>query len=158
PSANNGDFVNNALDNLSGSSALIGLRSRGLSSRPFVRVQNIQKAAEVKFRDREQALNKELEDIQKKLKSLQTKEQGAGATILTPKQAAAITKFRGQILKLRRDLRQVRVALREDIDRLDAWTKIINIGGMPVLVALLAIILAMVRRGRTRRRIIAAHQ
>jgi ABC-type uncharacterized transport system involved in gliding motility auxiliary subunit len=158
PSANNGDFVNNALDNLSGSSALIGLRSRGLSSRPFVRVQNIQKAAEVKFRDREQALNKELADIQKKLKSLQTKEQGGGATILTPKQAEAITKFRGQILKLRRDLRQVRLALREDIDRLDAWTKIINIGGMPVLVALLAIILAMVRRGRTRRRIIAAHQ
>jgi ABC-type uncharacterized transport system involved in gliding motility auxiliary subunit len=158
PSANNGDFVINALDNLSGSSALIGLRSRGLSSRPFVLVQNIQKAAEIKFRDREQALNKELEDIQKKLKTLQTKEQGGGATILTDKQKDAIVKFRAQTLKLRRDLRQVRLALREDIDRLDAWTKVINIGGMPVLVAFIAIVLAMLRRGRNRRRLMAAHQ
>ncbi len=158
PTANNGDFVINALDNLSGSSALIGLRSRGLSSRPFVRVQKIQKAAEIKFRDREQALNKELADIQKKLETLQTKEQGGGAVILTQKQKDEIAKFRAQVLKLRRDLRQVRVALREDIDRLDAWTKVLNIGAMPVLITLLAIVLGLARRGRTRRRMIAAHQ
>lgn len=158
PTANNGDFVINALDNLSGSSALIGLRSRGLSSRPFVRVQEIQKAAEIKFRDREQALNKELADIQKKLETLQTKEQGGGAVILTQKQKDEIAKFRAQVLKLRRDLRQVRVALREDIDRLDAWTKVLNIGAMPVLITLLAIVLGLARRGRTRRRMIAAHQ
>ena len=158
PTANNGDFVINALDNLSGSSDLIGLRSRGLSSRPFVRVQEIQKAAEIKFRDREQVLNKELEDIQKNLATLQTKEQGGGATILTQKQQDAIAKFRLQILKLRRDLRQVRVALREDIDRLDAWTKVLNIGAMPALVAVLAILLGLARRGRTRRRILVAHQ
>ena len=158
PTANNGDFVINALDNLSGSSALIGLRSRGLSSRPFVRVQKIQKAAEIKFRDREQALNKELADIQKKLETLQTKEQGGGAVILTQKQKDEIAKFRTQVRKLRRDLRQVRVALREDIDRLDAWTKVLNIGAMPVLITLLAIVLGLARRGRTRRRMIAAHQ
>ncbi len=62
------------------------------------------------------------------------------------------------MLKLRRDLRQVRVALREDIDRLDAWTKVLNIGAMPVLITLLAIVLGLARRGRTRRRMIAAHQ
>lgn len=156
PTANNGDFVINALDNLSGSSALIGLRSRGLSNRPFERVQEIQKAAEVRFRAREQTLNKELEDVQKKLKDLQTKEKAGGATILTVKQKEAIANFRRQILKVRRGLREVRVALREDIDRLDAWIKVINIGAMPALVAIVAIGLALARRGRTRRRQIAS--
>jgi len=35
PWANNGDFVTNAVDNLTGSSALISIRSRGRFSRPF---------------------------------------------------------------------------------------------------------------------------
>ena len=56
PTANNADFVINALDNLSGSSELIGLRSRGFSDRPFDRVIEIQRAAELQYRDRERAL------------------------------------------------------------------------------------------------------
>jgi ABC-type uncharacterized transport system involved in gliding motility auxiliary subunit len=40
PFANNADFVVNALDNLTGSDAMIGLRGRSQSTRPFHMVQN----------------------------------------------------------------------------------------------------------------------
>jgi ABC-type uncharacterized transport system involved in gliding motility auxiliary subunit len=152
PTANNADFVINALDNLSGSSALIGLRSRGLSNRPFLKLQEIQRAAEARFRDTEQQLVKELGVAEKKLKDLQTKDKAGGNAVLSPEQREAITKFRGEMVKIRGELREVQLKLREDIDTLDAWTRVINIGAMPVAVALIAIALALIRRQRSRRR------
>lgn len=152
PTANNADFVINALDNLSGSSELIGLRSRGFSDRPFERVMEIQRAAELRYRDRERALIKDLEEVEGKLKDLTTKEQQSGAVILTAKQKQAIEDFRRDIIKVRGELRDVRRALREDIDTLDAWVKIVNIAAMPALIALLAIGLLIARNRRTRRR------
>ena len=71
PTANNADFIVNAADNLSGTSSLINLRSRGLSARPFELVQNIQNEAEDKYRAKERSLVKELEDVEKKMQELQ---------------------------------------------------------------------------------------
>lgn len=153
PSANNADFVVNALDNLSGSSGLIGLRGRGLTDRSFERVDELQKAAEEKFRSREQALAKELQDVQKKLEELQTKEKaGGGATILTEEQQKEIEGFRTRIVEIRRELREVRFNLQKDIDELDATLKVINIGAMPAIVALIAVVLLIARQSRARRR------
>ena len=152
PTANNADFVINALDNLSGSSELIGLRSRGFSDRPFDHVIEIQRAAELQYRDRERALLKELKEVEGKLKDLTTKEEKGAAVILTAKQKQAIEQFRRQIIKVRGELRDVRRALREDIDTLDAWIKILNIAAMPALIALFAIGLLIARNRRTRRR------
>ena len=152
PTANNADFVINALDNLSGSSELIGLRSRGFSDRPFERVIEIQRAAELQYRDRERALLEELKEVEGKLNDLTTKEQESAAVILTAEQKQTIEDFRRQIIKVRGELREVRRALREDIDTLDGWVKILNIAAMPALIALFAIGLLFARNRRTRRR------
>ncbi len=152
PTANNADFVINALDNLSGSSELIGLRSRGFSDRPFDRVIEIQRAAELQFRDRERALLEELKEVEGKLKDLTTKEDEGATVILSAKQKQAVEDFRRQIIKVRGQLRDVRRALREDIDALDGWVKIVNIAAMPLLIALFAIGLLIARNRRTRRR------
>ena len=152
PTANNADFVINALDNLSGSSELIGLRSRGFSDRPFDRVTEIQRAAELQYRDRERTLFKQLQEVEGKLKDLTTKEQKGAAVILTAEQKQAIEDFRRQIIKVRSQLRDVRRALREDIDTLDAWMKILNIAAMPALIVLFAVGLLIGRNRRTRRR------
>lgn len=150
PSANNGDFVINALDNLAGSNALISLRSRGVTSRPFHRVVALQKAAELRYRSKEQTLLDRLKDVEDKLKSLQTKDKPGGAkgkaAILSAEQKAAIENFRLQSLTTRKELRGVQLALRRDIDRLDGMLKLINIGLMPLLVIIFAIGLWLVRR------------
>lgn len=46
PTAANGNFTVSALDNLSGSDALISIRNRGTFSRPFTRIQNLENAAQ----------------------------------------------------------------------------------------------------------------
>ena len=150
--SDNADFVVNALDNLTGSDQLIGLRSRGISARPFTYVQELQSQAELRLRSKEQALTKKLEDTQKKLADVQTKADPSGKAILTPAQLKTIDEFRGEMLKTRQELRGVQRALREDIDTLDARLRFFNIGLIPILIAAFAIVLGIARRRRRSRR------
>ncbi|HEY6609671.1 MAG TPA: Gldg family protein, partial [Pseudomonas sp.] len=60
PFADNAGFAINALDNLAGSDALISVRSRGRYSRPFVMVENLQRQAEARFREKEEVLQQQL--------------------------------------------------------------------------------------------------
>ena len=152
PTANNGDFVVNAADNLSGSSSLISLRSRGLSSRPFELVQKLQNEAENKYRKKERALAKELAEVQKKMNELQNRERAKGAAVLSTEQQDAIIKFRKRVGEIRRELRKVQLNLRRDIDDLDVQLKIVNIAAMPIAVAVFAVMVALVRRNRKRAR------
>ena len=46
----------------------------------------------------------------------------------------AIEKFRNEILETRRELRDVKLALRWDIDRLDGWLKFANIALVPIAI------------------------
>ena len=145
-------FFDNSLELDAVNKPLISLRSRGLSNRPFEHVLDIQKQAELRYRDRERGLVKRLEDVEGKLKDLQTKEKAGGGAILSDKQKEAIEGFRRDIRKVRRELRDVRRDLREDIDTLDAWIKVLNIGTMPVLITLFAIVFLVVRNRQMRRR------
>src|SRR5262249_1706777 len=74
PIANNGDFLMNALENVSGGAAVAGLRSRDVASRPFTRVAEIQKDAERRYRAKEQELAQKLDDTEKKLKEMQAQQ------------------------------------------------------------------------------------
>ncbi len=151
PVSGNADFVVNALDNLSGSNALIGLRSRGQSARPFTLVQRLQAEAEQQFRAKEQELQNKLKDTERKLSDLQTQESPAGASlILTDEQRQAIEDFRDEMLVIRKQLRGVQLALRQDIDRLESWLKFFNIGLIPIIIGLLAMALGLLRRNRRR--------
>ncbi len=150
PIANNGDFAVNALDNLTGSQALISLRGRGLTDRPFEVVRNMERVAEDKFRAKEEELKSKLDETQKKIRSLQDEEQQSGV-ILTAAQQNEIDNFRGEMIRLRQELRGVQRSLRENVESLSTWVKIVNIWAVPVLIALVAIVVALVRRARTRR-------
>ena len=152
PTSSNADFVVNALDNLTGSSDLISLRSRSKSSRPFEVLQEIQANAELQYRKQEQALTEQLQETERKLVDLQTGAGSDGAQILSEKQRQAIDEFRAQMLSIRKQLRDVQHALRSDIEDLNTALKVVNIWAMPVLVSIVALIIAMVRRSRYRRR------
>src|SRR5204863_461521 len=54
--ASNGDLVQNALDNLAGSTDLISVRGRASFTRPFERVEKLRRAADDRFRAKEQEL------------------------------------------------------------------------------------------------------
>jgi ABC-type uncharacterized transport system involved in gliding motility auxiliary subunit len=145
PNAHNGAFVLGALENLSGSDALISLRARGVSDRPFELVNDLRRDAERRFRNKEQVLTAKLRDMQTKLAGLE--KQGDGENlVLTEKDRQEIEKFRADMLVVRRELREVKRELRKDIDRLDGVLKFANIGAVPLLIGLIGIGWAYRRR------------
>ncbi len=154
PFANNADFVVNALDNLGGSDALIGLRGRTESMRPFHLVQEIRQAAERKYRDKEKSLQAKLEDVRSKLESLQRRRGTEGELVLSPDDKAAIDDFRTQMIVVRKGLRGVQRELRREIDQLDAMLKFFNIAFIPLLLGAATIVFALFRRTRRKVRVI----
>jgi ABC-type uncharacterized transport system involved in gliding motility auxiliary subunit len=136
--ANNGDFVINALDNLSGNNDLISLRTRGNYSRPFTTVEEIRRAAESEFRDRERELQARLEETEKRLGELQ-QDTGGSDLMLSPEQTREIEKFRQEQISTRKELRNVQHELQKNIERLGSQLKFINIGLVPLLITVMAI-------------------
>ena len=72
PFSDNGPFVANLIGTLAGSDALIGLRSRGDTNRPFTLVAAMQSEAEAKFRQTQQALQPHLDEVEKQLRTLRS--------------------------------------------------------------------------------------
>ena len=148
PIANNGDFVINTLENLSGNTDLISLRSRGEFSRPFEVVETIRREAEDKFRDRERDLQAKLTETEERILALQ-REGGESDLILSKEQSAEIENFQIEQLKTRKELRAVQHELQKNIESLGTKLKFINIGLMPLMIMIAAIVTGLYR---TRRR------
>lgn len=141
--ASNGDFFFNIIDHLSGSDDLISIRSRGLVSRPFEKVDQLRRSAEQRYRDQQVGLLLKLEAVQERLNTLQAK-----TPIQTPalqSQQAALTKEK---IVLRKALRAIQYDLNRDVERLGQWLKAINVAGMPLLLLVIAGVLAVRRRQR----------
>jgi ABC-type uncharacterized transport system involved in gliding motility auxiliary subunit len=159
PTAGNGDFVVNAVDALTGSSDLLGLRGRGSSYRPFEVIEQIKRDADRRFQSKEQELRKALEETEQKLKVLRERSVGAGAqngavpAALTEEERQQIATYQRQILKLRSDLREVQRSLREEVEQLETKVLFANIVAMPLVVAFAAILIAAWRAMRRRRRV-----
>jgi ABC-type uncharacterized transport system involved in gliding motility auxiliary subunit len=152
PTANNGDFVANAIEVLAGGDDLVGLRTRGTSARPFDVVDRIQAKAQARYSAEEHELQAKLKDTQTKLEGLTGKDQGNAATTLNAEQTKAIEEFRADIVQTRRQLRDVQAALRSDIQRLKAGLEFLNIALIPIIVAAVAIVLGALRLRRRSRR------
>jgi ABC-type uncharacterized transport system involved in gliding motility auxiliary subunit len=149
--ANNGDFVINALDNLSGSAALIGLRSRATYTRPFTTVEGLRRRADLEFRATEQRLEAELTQTEQRLGELQQSRSDGNSLLMSPEQQAEIQRFLDEQVRIRQELRAVRRNLDADIERLGSWLKAINIVLMPVLLTLAALGIVVMRRNRRAR-------
>jgi ABC-type uncharacterized transport system involved in gliding motility auxiliary subunit len=76
--------------------------------------------------------------------------------ILSREQKEAVEKFRRESIAIRKELRSVQLALRQDIDELERNLKIINIGLMPAVIIVFAIGLGLVRRRNAQRHRAAA--
>jgi len=147
PIANNADFTVNLLEYLNGTEDLIGLRGKGVSSVPFIKVEKIQKEAEQKFRSKEQELLEKLNNYQNKLENIQ---KGSGEdeknTLLTKEETLEIDKFKEEMIFVRSELRKVQNALRKDIEKLDSTLKFFNIFLVPILLVIISVVLSFIER------------
>ena len=152
PFSDNGAMVANLVDTFSGGDALISLRSRGESLRPFTVVEDIRRDADARFRQTERDLQARLEQTERRLRELrqgqQGGERGQGGAVITPEQRAEIDAARAQILQTRQQLRAVQLELRRDIEGMETWLRIVNIAAVPLLLTLFAVGLGVARARR----------
>jgi ABC-type uncharacterized transport system involved in gliding motility auxiliary subunit len=128
------NFMNNAVENLLGSSELISLRTRGKSRRPFTRVVELEIAAQEKYQGRADELQQKAEETNLKLRELQRGKQEDSRSILSASQMAEIRTYRAEQARIKKELRVVKRNLRQDKERLGAQLKFINITLMPLLI------------------------
>lgn len=149
PFADNAAFVINALDNLSGSQALINVRSRGQYQRPFEVVQALQRQAETRFLEQEQRLQQRLADTERQLADLQGRAGDDDQALqLSDEQESAVRRFLDEKLRIRKELREVNYQLNADIEALGRMLKFINIALVPLLLTVGALGLWYWRRRR----------
>jgi ABC-type uncharacterized transport system involved in gliding motility auxiliary subunit len=137
------------VEQLAGDPDLIGLRGRATAARPFTVVKQMEAEAAQAYLGKIKGLEESLDETRKKLEALQkTKGPAAAGAILTPEQQAEIENFRKRAAETRRELKDVRRELRAETEALEFWTKVVNIGAMPLLVAIAGLAIALVRRRR----------
>ncbi|RDI97942.1 ABC transporter [Dyella solisilvae] len=149
--ANNGDLVTNIADNLSGSSALLSIRGRVSSQRPFTRVQALRAAADQKYLAKMQELQRELAVTRTRLSELQPAKTSRGDAV-SAEQRAEIEQFLQRQLAINKELRDVQHQFNAEIDALGWRLKFINIVLVPALVTLVGLVYGWRRSRRSRRR------
>ena len=134
PWASNGDLIINSLDYLSGGNTLASITSRESFSRPFTVVEDLKLTAEKIF-------NTEEARLQNKLALLQSKNNE-----LTDKNSVDYSAFQQELLKVRKELRDVRRNLNKEIDDLGSILKFVNIFLMPILLTIFIAVFSFYRK------------
>ena len=148
--ADNAAFFLNAVETMTGRDDLSSLRSRGSFQRPFTLVEKIRREAENKHRKKEKELLDRLEEAMGRLNRLERDSEAGEQVVLTASQADSLKTLRADVIRLRRELRDVQHRLRRDVEALTSWLELVNIALVPALVAVFAAVVAWARRARRR--------
>jgi len=134
PINNNLALAANTLEFLGGSQDLVSIRAKGTSVREFDVVRRMQIEAQQQYQDKLAALDARLQEVQSKLNELQARRTEGKRLTATPEVARAIEEFQQQSAAMRGERREIRRALREDIDRLENRLLLLNLLATPLLV------------------------
>jgi ABC-type uncharacterized transport system involved in gliding motility auxiliary subunit len=150
PMNGNLNLVQSLVEQLSGDSDLISLRSRASLNRPFTRLKEMEAKAGREFEDQLKALEEKKSETERKISELQSSKAGNEQKfILSPEQQKELENYQKTVAEANKSLKVTRKNLRKETDSLEFWTKVVNIGAMPVLVAMTGIVLAIYKRKRT---------
>jgi ABC-type uncharacterized transport system involved in gliding motility auxiliary subunit len=142
-------FAQNVVEQLSGDSSLIAVRSRAVLNRPFTRVRDIQKEAEAKYMAEIKNLQESRNQTVTRLGELQQRKSQNQQFILSPEQQAEIENLRKMEGEIGKKLRQVEKDLRRDVVGLQRKIQWYNILTIPMAVGLVGIVLAIYKHKRT---------
>ena len=146
--ADNVDLFKNAVESAAGGEELMGIRLRGKTTRPFEKVQEIQRNSDEKFLKRQQELESRLADIERRMQELQKAKGEGSEELVTAAQRQQEEEAKAEFVETRRDLREVKHQLRKDIEGLETRLKLMNITLVPFLLILFALGQWMVRNSR----------
>jgi ABC-type uncharacterized transport system involved in gliding motility auxiliary subunit len=147
PSNGNLAFALGMVEQFAAGDDLISLRSRAAAFRPLTVVRQLEAEAQKQYFGRIQALEEEKQKTQQRLQELQKAQPGsAKSQILSAEQQAELDRFKKTYIETNLALKELRKNLRQDAEALVFWTKVANIAVMPLLVALVGLLIALLRR------------
>jgi ABC-type uncharacterized transport system involved in gliding motility auxiliary subunit len=150
PRNSNLSFAQNVVEQFAGDQNLIGVRSRATINRPFTVVKEMQSRATERYQAEIGKLQKEVDETNQKVNELQGKKEANQRFVLSKEQEAEIEKFKQKRAQANKQLKKVRRELQQDIDSMQNRLKWWNIIGMPIVVAVAGIALAVVRKQKTK--------
>jgi len=150
----NASLMLNAIDDLSGSSDLVSIRSRGNFKRPFTVVEEIERKAEAETAEEVEKINLQIAVFQGELQSIlatakEGQEEVIGSSIVNKKQQVEL-----KIHQAQRQLRQVKMTRREKIEHLGNQLRQANMLAAPMVILIIAIVLG-IRSGMRKRHYIS---
>jgi ABC-2 type transport system permease protein len=146
----NSALLMNTVDDLTGSSDLISIRSRGNFQRPFTAVKEIEEQAEKETAAEVAKLNMEIQGFNNELQTILASAKGEKAEVIG---SSILQKQRELELKKRqaqRQLRDVRKKRHERIEHLGNMLRNFNMLTAPGAILVIAVILALRRTVRKR--------
>lgn len=139
-------FGSNLVDLVAGSTDLVGLRGKRSAQRPFTVVAEMETRAQQRYNTKLAELETRLSEVQRKISELQGKAPEGGRLVATPEVMKAIEEFQAQEVQMRRERRDIRRALREEIDALENRLLLVNLLATPVLLGVFGLWFARHRR------------
>ncbi len=142
-------LAQNMVEQLSGDTNLIAVRSRGSTQRPFTTFKEMMEKAEEKQRKTITDFEKKRDEAQQKLNELQRGKADDQRFILSPEQAAEVAKYEKVENESKLKLRDLRKELRSDVTSIENTIKVLNIALVPALVVIAGIVHFLIRRSAT---------
>ena len=144
------NLAQNLIEQMTGDSNLIAVRSRATLNRPFTRVKEMEAAANEKFQSEIKRLEDSAAEAQRKINEMQAQKKDKDQRfILSPEQRAELEKLRKEEAETRKRLKQVQKDLRKEVVSLQTRLKWINILAVPLAVTATGIVIAIVNRRKT---------
>jgi ABC-type uncharacterized transport system involved in gliding motility auxiliary subunit len=150
PLNGNLNFAQSAVEQMSGDNNLIEVRSRATQSRPFVKVQKMEAAANVKYQSEIKKLEDSRGDAQRKINELQQQKKDKDQRfILSPEQQAELVKLRKEEAESSKNVKKLQKDLRKEVVSLQTTLKWVNVLAVPIAVTASGIAIAFVKRRKT---------
>ncbi|MEN6383863.1 MAG: Gldg family protein [Phycisphaerales bacterium] len=147
----NSNLLLNTIDDLSGSSELISIRSRGNFKRPFLVVDEIEAKADAQSAEKENSINAKIEGFENDLKAIlssaqQGKEELIGSEILQKKKQLELN-----ILEQKKELQEIKKIKMQQKEQLGNKLRNFNMLAAPAVILGIAIVLGIYRGTRKRK-------
>ena len=148
PINDNLGFVVSVLETLGGSDELVSLRSKGTSLRPFKKVQELERVAQLRYQAKLDEIERRLEEANMKITELSKQTGGVTAKgiVITPEMQREIEKFQTVADQLSEERRVIRRGLSEDVNSLGRRLQVLNLLAGPALALLFGLLYTLARR------------
>jgi ABC-type uncharacterized transport system involved in gliding motility auxiliary subunit len=136
----------NTVEILSGGGDLLKVRSRASTRRPFTKMDELRENVEKQFRPSLTQKQAEMDKIAQDMGPLQVKN---GQIVIDPAQAKKLDEMRLKQTQIKKEIREIKKDQNKDVDFTQNMITLLNVFGVPLLVVVIGLTLAMRRRSVT---------